>query len=158
LLEGILEAAPDPIAGVLECFRGAAEVLRNTDYADACPIETVALEVASTNETLRLACASVFDAWLDEATRRLEQAGVERAKARELGLVFIGALEGAFVLARTLRSPEPLLAAGASTADAFARALSGERRTKTATGEKTQARKKPAVKKRPAKKSASRKA
>ncbi len=137
LLEGILDAAPDPVTGVRECFRGAAEVLKNTGYADACPIETVALEVASTNETLRLACAEVFEAWLGEATRRLEQAGVERAKARELGHVFIGALEGAFVLARTLRSPEPLLAAGTAMAETMARALP--------------TKKKPGAKKKPAK-------
>ena len=53
------------MTGVRDCFYGAAEVLRETDYADACPIETLALEVASTNEPLRIATAEVFESWLD---------------------------------------------------------------------------------------------
>src|SRR5450755_2832956 len=61
LVGGVVDAAPDILSGVRDCFEGAAEVLRATDYADACPIETVALEVASTNEPLREATAQVFE-------------------------------------------------------------------------------------------------
>ena len=45
-------------------FDGAAAVLEETDYLDACPIGTVALEVASTNDRLRAATADVFDSWV----------------------------------------------------------------------------------------------
>jgi hypothetical protein len=38
--------------------------------------------------------------------------GLPEPIARDVTVVLIGALEGAFVLARTLRSTEPLLAAG----------------------------------------------
>lgn len=38
--------------------------------------------------------------------------GVPESTARELIVALIGALEGAFILARTLRDTEPLLAAG----------------------------------------------
>src|SRR3977135_3390228 len=41
--------APDPVTAVADFFSGAAATLQETDYADACPIATVALEVASTN-------------------------------------------------------------------------------------------------------------
>jgi len=61
LFEAIYDAAPDPATGVEDFFIGAAEVLRETDYADACPIATVALEVASASEPLRLATAEVFE-------------------------------------------------------------------------------------------------
>src|SRR2546428_9064813 len=50
LIESVLDEAPDIATGVRDCFTGAAAVLLETDYADACPIETVALEVSSTNE------------------------------------------------------------------------------------------------------------
>ena len=50
------------VAGIRAFFEGAAETLRETDYADACPIATVALEVSSANEELRRACADVFEA------------------------------------------------------------------------------------------------
>ncbi len=48
LFEEIADQAPDLAGGVEDFFAGAAEVLRQTDYEDACPIATVALEVAST--------------------------------------------------------------------------------------------------------------
>jgi hypothetical protein len=104
-------------------FDGAAAVLEGTGYEDACPIATVALEVASTNEALRVATADVFDAWIDAATTRLTAAGIGAAAARELAFATVGGLEGAFVLARATRSTEPLRAAGAVAADAVARAL-----------------------------------
>jgi AcrR family transcriptional regulator len=68
LVEGVFDAAPDILTGVHDCFAGAAETLRQTNYADACPIATVALEVASTNEPLRLATAEVFESWIRSAT------------------------------------------------------------------------------------------
>jgi AcrR family transcriptional regulator len=123
LVEGVLDAAPDIVAGARDVFTGAAELLRQTGYADACPIETVALEVASTNEPLRQATADVFESWIASGTDRLAQAGIPRQQARALTIVLITALEGAFVLSRAMRSTEPLEAAGAATAAAVQAAL-----------------------------------
>src|SRR5256714_12937446 len=50
LFATIAAQAPDPVRAIGDFFSGAAETLRETDYADACPIATVALEAASTNE------------------------------------------------------------------------------------------------------------
>ena len=80
LVEAVWDAAPDVVAGVHAVFDGAAAVLEATDYEDACPIATVALEVASTNETLRVATAEVFDAWIVSATGRLAAAGIVRPR------------------------------------------------------------------------------
>jgi AcrR family transcriptional regulator len=123
LFEAIFDAAPDVTSATSDFFLGAAETLRQTDYADACPIETVALEVASTNEPLRQACAAVFDSWIAAGTQRFVQAGIGRRKARELALHLIAALEGAFVLSRALRDPEPVLAAGRSVTRSVQAAL-----------------------------------
>jgi len=65
----------------------------------------------------------VFDGWIDAATERLAGEGIETARARELAIGMVAALEGAFVLARALRSTEPLAVAGELTADAVRRAL-----------------------------------
>jgi AcrR family transcriptional regulator len=123
LVETVWDAAPDVVASVRSVFDGAAAVLEATGYEDACPIATVALEVASTNETLRLATADVFDAWIESATTRLTAAGIGAADARALAFAVVGGLEGAFVLARATRSTEPLRATGSVIADAVARAL-----------------------------------
>jgi len=124
LVEGVFESAPDLVSGIRTCFDSAAEVLAATGYADACWIETVALEVASTNEPLRLVSAEIFDGWIDAATRLVESGGVADAgSARRLGIAIITGLEGAFVLSRALRSPEPLHAAGESLVAAAEAAL-----------------------------------
>jgi AcrR family transcriptional regulator len=111
LVEAVIDAAPDFVTGLRNAFLGAAEVLEATDYADACPIETVALEVASVNEPLRLVTAEIFERWIESATTRGMAAGLDRDAARRLGIAFINALEGAFVLARAMKSTEPLTAA-----------------------------------------------
>jgi AcrR family transcriptional regulator len=104
------------VEGVRRFFAGAAETLRETDYADACPIATVALEVSSTNERLREACADVFEAWIAGGVERFTLAGIPRNRARPLVIEMLNGLEGAFVLSRALHSVEPVEIAGASAA------------------------------------------
>lgn len=112
LAEVIIGGAPDVATGVSHFFLGAAEVLRQTDYVDACPIETVALEVASSNEALRRATAEVFESWVSGAGALFSVAGIDAARGRELAIVVIAALEGAFVLSRAARTTEAVEAAG----------------------------------------------
>ncbi|HEX7059276.1 MAG TPA: TetR/AcrR family transcriptional regulator [Solirubrobacterales bacterium] len=113
------------VDGVRSFFAGAAQTLRETDYADACPIATVALEVSSTNDTLREACADVFDAWIAGGIERFALAGIQRDRARALVIEMLAGLEGAFVLSRALRSTEPVEVAGAAAA-ASVEAVLGE--------------------------------
>jgi AcrR family transcriptional regulator len=128
LVEGILENMPDLVSGIEQSFALAAETLAATEYVDACWIETVALEVASTNEPLRLVTADIFERWIDSATASVESHGVPPDEARELGIAYITGLEGAFVLARALRSPEPLLATGRMLASAAREVLAAPRK------------------------------
>jgi AcrR family transcriptional regulator len=112
LYESISAGAPDLESAVREFFSGAGETLRSTDYADACPIATVAGEIASTHEVLREASADVFDSWLAAIARDAVESGVDPARARALALSVLALLEGAFLLSRSLRSTEPMNAAG----------------------------------------------
>lgn len=114
LFATIVAQAPDVPSAVGAFFSGAADTLAQTDYADACPIATVALEVASTNEPLRQATADVFASWIAGATQYFAAAGIPRRRARELALSMLCLLEGAFVFCRAMRSTEPLVLAGAS--------------------------------------------
>ena len=127
LVMSVFDAAPDIVTGVRDCFEGAAAVLVATDYADACPIETVALEVASSNEPLRIATAEVFESWIVAASARFAAAGLSAAAARELAIAFINLLEGAFVLARAARTTEALDAAGRSAVVLVESALAATR-------------------------------
>jgi AcrR family transcriptional regulator len=132
LLDAFYKPGEDPVAATRNFFAAAAQTLRETDYADACPIATVALEVSSTNEPMRQACADVFDGWVDGATERLVESGLTRKRSRELAFSLIGALEGAFVLSRALRSTEPLEAAGASMTAEMRDAVATQRKRRRA--------------------------
>jgi AcrR family transcriptional regulator len=103
LVEAVFDSSPDIVTGVRNCFDGAAEALRQSDYADACPIATVALEVASSDEPLRQVTAEIFESWLDSAASRLVAGGVEPARARELATALVAALEGGFLLSRAAK-------------------------------------------------------
>ena len=122
-VEEIWDGAGDLLAGVRSIFDGAAYVLDATDYADACPIATIALEVASTNEDLRLATAEVFESWNRAATVRFVAGGITPSVARELAVALIALLEGAFVLSRAAKSPESMLVAGKTAVAMVERAL-----------------------------------
>jgi AcrR family transcriptional regulator len=128
LVMAIFDAAPDPVTGAADCFAGAAEVLRQTDYADACPIATVALEVASTNDRLRQATAEVFESWTVAATSRLTAAGIAADESRRLAIMFIELLEGAFLLCRARRTTEPMEVAGDAITAAIRAAVPARRR------------------------------
>jgi AcrR family transcriptional regulator len=123
LFASIARESPDLLTYVRDVFEGAAVTLVESDYADACPIATVALEVASTNEPLRLATAEVFESWLAGWATGLERSGIEPERARTLALELLGAMEGAFVLSRALKSPDPMRAAGAAAVERVREAL-----------------------------------
>lgn len=125
LVESVFEGEPDLVTGIRAVFDGAAETVRVTDFQDACPIAVIALEVASTNERLRLATADVFESWIASGTARFRAAGFPKRRAREHALALIAALEGAFVLARALRDTTALTVAGRTLADTVERELAG---------------------------------
>ncbi|KOG32746.1 TetR/AcrR family transcriptional regulator [Streptomyces resistomycificus] len=120
----LLESVPDPVESVVHAFEAAADDLAATDYADACPIATVALEVAGTNEVLRIATADVFAGWISAGEEWFGRWVTDPDEARALAHSMIMILEGAFVLSRAARDPEPLLLAGRSMA-ALVRAAVG---------------------------------
>src|SRR6267378_3229127 len=123
LIDAFFIPGSDAESATRAFFAAAEATLRETDYADACPIATVALEVSSTSEPLRLACAEVFDGWIDAAAENLVAGGLSHEVARELAISMLASLEGAFVLARALRSTEPVEVAGEAAAASVRAAL-----------------------------------
>ncbi len=128
LVPAVFDPAPDLVSGVRTFFAAAAENLRESDYVDACPIATVALEISSTSEPMRAACAEVFERWIAAGAVRHVEAGLSEERARELTIGMLAALEGAFVLARALRSTEPLEVAGLLAAQNVQAALAESER------------------------------
>jgi AcrR family transcriptional regulator len=112
----LLDSVPDPVESLVHAFEAAADDLAAADYADACPIGTVALEVASSNEVLRVATAEVFEEWVGMATRWFGRWVAEPRTAQSLAYSMVMMLEGAFMLSRAARDPEPMRVAGRSMA------------------------------------------
>jgi AcrR family transcriptional regulator len=106
-------------AGIRTAFAVAAQDIEQTGFANMCPVSTVAGEVANSDEPLRLAAASVFDDWITLGTAYFESRGLTPGMARKVIIAVICALEGAFVMTRTLRDTAPLLAAGTALAGAY---------------------------------------
>ena len=125
LYESIAAGAPDLVGAVRDFFDGAGQTLLATDFADACPIATVAGEIASTNEVLRAAVADAFESWLDALADDAVEEGIEAGRARGLALSVLALLEGAFLLSRSLRSLEPMRS-GAEAAVALVSAALAE--------------------------------
>jgi AcrR family transcriptional regulator len=112
LVESIFTPDADVAQATGDFFERAAELVEATQFADACPIATIALEVASANEPMRQAAAAAFDSWLAVLAYRLVRAGIPAPRARELAIQMFCAIEGAFLLSRTTRSAEPIRIAG----------------------------------------------
>ena len=119
LIPSIVDGFTDLGEAIGGVFRQAADDMAGTGFANMCPVASVAAEVADTVEVLRETTASVFAGWIDGGAAYFVARGLADTQAREVTLALIAALEGAFVLARTLRSVEPLLAAGAALAPRY---------------------------------------
>ncbi|NMM92497.1 TetR family transcriptional regulator [Rhodococcus sp. SRB_17] len=118
-----LAVITDVADGISDIFASAAALLEGLNYTEACSIETIALEVASTNERLRIATATVFSGWIDALTQWFTGTGLPNDVCRSLALSCLTSLEGAFVLCRSLRSTEPMVAAGLAVQDRTRAAL-----------------------------------
>lgn len=105
-------AHTDPATGIPQMFENAGRLMESQDYSEACSIETIALEVAGTNEMLRQESATVFEGWLAGIAAWFGRLDITEEQCRRLALITLTALEGAFVLCRTLRSVEPIVTAG----------------------------------------------
>jgi len=112
LVEAFFGVGDDVVDATRRFFEGAAEMIEATNFADACPIATVALEVASVSEPMREAAAEAFESWLAVLQQRLGEVGIDSVRARELAIELFCALEGAFLLSRTTRDKTPILVAG----------------------------------------------
>lgn len=112
LVETFYREDVHPVAATEDFFAGAAELLESTGFADACPIATIAGEIADTHEPLRLAAAAAFDSWIAAIAANLVTHGAQPARAHAAAAQLFCLIEGAFLLSRTTRSSEPVRVAG----------------------------------------------
>jgi AcrR family transcriptional regulator len=92
LVESIYAPGIDVVTATRVFFEEAAAFVESTDYVDACPIATIAGEIAGISDSMRAVAAEAFESWMS--------------------VELFCAIEGAFLLARTTRDAEPVRIAG----------------------------------------------
>jgi TetR/AcrR family transcriptional regulator, lmrAB and yxaGH operons repressor len=113
-LRELAERSPDP-AHLLAAFAGVQErALVDSGYRQGCPIATVTLEMAAESEAIRAAADAAYADWAAILAGHLERHGHPAAAAAALAGHVVAALEGALLLARARRSPQPLRDAAAT--------------------------------------------
>ena len=93
---------------LVRIVRGMASDLERSEYREGCPIATTALETSAQSEVLGAATRSAFQKWELEIKRGLFRFGLTSGDADLVATMVLSQLEGALLLARTYRSPEPL--------------------------------------------------
>lgn len=97
-----------PAAAIDRLVEVSIEELTASDYRDGCPVATVALETNSSSETIREVCQQIFGGALQILTQWLMTKGLEGERARVLALTVFSAYEGALMLSKVQKSPQPL--------------------------------------------------
>lgn len=102
------ETSGDAETFLIRVARGMASDLEKSDYREGCPIATTALETSAQSEALGAATRTAFQKWELELKRGLFRFGIPAGDAGIMATMVLSQLEGALLLARTNRSPEPL--------------------------------------------------
>ncbi|MGW0811471.1 TetR/AcrR family transcriptional regulator [Nonomuraea sp. NPDC002799] len=104
----LAEAAPTSRDLVLALLDALADRMVAAGYAKGCPVATVALEVAATNDDLQLICGGIYAGWQRGLADALRADGHDAAEADELAATVLALIEGALVLARAGRRQLPV--------------------------------------------------
>lgn len=127
LLEERYPPDRDVIEATEKSFLELAEILVASEYGYACPIATIALEVASNDEAMRNAAHDAFQSWLDFLRDRLLAEGLSKPKAEELAVELLCLMEGSMLLARTAKSTDAVKIVGRAAAKAVSSAIAEAR-------------------------------
>jgi TetR/AcrR family transcriptional repressor of lmrAB and yxaGH operons len=93
---------------VLGLLDALADRMVAAGYAKGCPVATVALEVAATNDDLQSICGGIYAGWQQALADALQADGHAAAEAEDLAATVLALVEGALVLARASRSRIPV--------------------------------------------------
>jgi TetR/AcrR family transcriptional repressor of lmrAB and yxaGH operons len=105
LAERFFSDADNPADALRSLFNTAADAFERQGANKGCAIGAVALDLAPSDEQVRLICDAAFSGWAASIAQHLGIA--DKRVGRSLAVTVIAALEGAFVLARAAKSGEP---------------------------------------------------
>jgi TetR/AcrR family transcriptional regulator, lmrAB and yxaGH operons repressor len=101
-----LLAGRTPAEALQRWVLASARMLVESDYTDGCPIATLTLEMAHQSPAIQREIAAGYDSWSELLTTLLYPSHGDDAHAT--AEIILAAFEGALLLSRARRSPEPL--------------------------------------------------
>jgi TetR/AcrR family transcriptional repressor of lmrAB and yxaGH operons len=115
MVEAAADGADDPGSLVRALGEIVAKRLEESGYQSGCSIATMVLELSPTDEGLSAEFDAVFARWRAALVGQFEAMGLAPERAAVLANLVMSAIEGALVLSRAARGPEPFR----STVDAL---------------------------------------
>ena len=110
-------SAGSPAEAARSAIEALTTIVGESDFRLGCPVSVVTLEMGAESERLRQACATAFESWSAPTATFLEASGLAADDARSLATVVVSTIEGAVIVARALRSTQPLVAAAEVVAE-----------------------------------------
>jgi len=99
--------AKDPASLIRALAEGMVQRLEASDYKHGCSIATMVLELAPYDEELTAEFDTVFARWRAALAGCFEAWGIAAGNGVVLADLVMSAFEGALILSRAARSPEP---------------------------------------------------
>ena len=118
-----LAKSDDAAEAVRRFVHKIARFVEASKFRSGGPLMTVAMETATTNERLNLACREGYTRLQGAFEAKLVESGYEQGRARELATFITAAIEGGIVLSRTYHTGDPLR----TVAEQLGQLLEGER-------------------------------
>ena len=107
-LQAILKESDNAPATLRSACDVLGQRLERSGWQKGCPVATVTLELAATDDAVREICAEHFRLWEDFLAEVFLRDGATPEEAAKLASFALAAIEGALVLARAYESTAPL--------------------------------------------------
>ena len=103
-----LAVSDDAAEAVRSFVTNVAHFVEVSGFRSGGPLATVAMETATTNERLNLACREAYTLLQGAFEAKLLESGYSAPRARDLAMFITAAIEGGIILCRTYHSGDPL--------------------------------------------------
>ncbi|TGK81820.1 TetR family transcriptional regulator [Leptospira noumeaensis] len=114
--QSVLAEADSPAQAIKQVFHALENRIVSSGYKKGCPIATTAMETSGSVPGVSNVCAEVYSLWLKTFETYLVEKGYTNRLAKNLSLSLLSLWEGALLLSKLQKSPEPLRVA-AKTAE-----------------------------------------
>lgn len=107
-LKKIAGLVPGPLEAVELLCHFYMEELKGSNFQRGCPLATVTLETAATNDTLQQVCDAGYTTLIQLLASILRTSRLPYSETRDFATFALAAIEGALILCKAQRSTVPL--------------------------------------------------